>query len=260
MYSSLLFPPVSFFLNMIQCHCLKISLQFPGWFWIVTGGVFADLARFSRLSNEDWQPLCDPWLEPTLFLFSKLHLSLFDRPSLLGMQGPNAGDAVPGEWLREAEADLLAADLKCSFFVSALQSYKRDSVLRPFPSLYATEETKDFEALVSSKTKQNNPNKSGFIHALACVECVNRWGCLAPSQWKEGNLQNKFKNSDKNWYSIVTKRLSCELVQILLLPWTHLAALGKPYPLLLRYGNKNMDLPYQGCCKDYVMLSPVIVY
>ncbi|KAH0620087.1 hypothetical protein JD844_014675 [Phrynosoma platyrhinos] len=65
------------------------------------------------------------------------------------MQEPNVGDAtVSKERVREAiQKDLLAADLKCSFFVSALQSYKRDSVLRPFPGLYATEETKDFEAL-----------------------------------------------------------------------------------------------------------------
>ncbi|XP_062998523.1 protein mono-ADP-ribosyltransferase PARP16 [Elgaria multicarinata webbii] len=68
----------------------------------------------------------------------------------LGMQAPSAGDAAIEKRVREAvQADPLAADLKCSFFVSALQSYKRDSVLRPFPGLYATEETKDFEALLA---------------------------------------------------------------------------------------------------------------
>ncbi|XP_048338171.1 protein mono-ADP-ribosyltransferase PARP16-like [Sphaerodactylus townsendi] len=52
--------------------------------------------------------------------------------------------------IKEAlQMDLLAADLKCSFFVSALQNYKRDSALRPFPSFYFTEETKDFEALLA---------------------------------------------------------------------------------------------------------------
>lgn len=66
------------------------------------------------------------------------------------MQAPNANDAAPEERLRETlQADVLAADLKCSFFLSALQSYKRDSVLRPFPGFYATEDVKDFEALVS---------------------------------------------------------------------------------------------------------------
>ncbi|XP_063781673.1 protein mono-ADP-ribosyltransferase PARP16 [Pseudophryne corroboree] len=45
--------------------------------------------------------------------------------------------------------DPLAADLKCSLFLSALKSYKRDSVLRPFPACYATEQYKDFDALIA---------------------------------------------------------------------------------------------------------------
>ncbi|XP_073509518.1 protein mono-ADP-ribosyltransferase PARP16 [Phyllobates terribilis] len=45
--------------------------------------------------------------------------------------------------------DPLAADLKCSLFVSALRSYKRDSVLRPFPAFYATDQYKDFDALLA---------------------------------------------------------------------------------------------------------------
>ncbi|KAK7832782.1 hypothetical protein U0070_026978 [Myodes glareolus] len=46
-----------------------------------------------------------------------------------------------------ASRDVLAADLRCSLFASALQSYKRDSVLRPFPASYARHDCKDFEAL-----------------------------------------------------------------------------------------------------------------
>ncbi|XP_070324737.1 protein mono-ADP-ribosyltransferase PARP16 isoform X5 [Odocoileus virginianus] len=50
--------------------------------------------------------------------------------------------------VREAAGrDVLAADLRCSFFASALRSYKRDSVLRPFPASYARHDCKDFEAL-----------------------------------------------------------------------------------------------------------------
>ncbi|XP_066885741.1 protein mono-ADP-ribosyltransferase PARP16 isoform X9 [Kogia breviceps] len=58
----------------------------------------------------------------------------------------------PASWatVREAASrDVLAADLRCSFFASALQSYKRDSVLRPFPASYARHDCKDFEALTS---------------------------------------------------------------------------------------------------------------
>ncbi|XP_077173913.1 protein mono-ADP-ribosyltransferase PARP16 [Paroedura picta] len=67
------------------------------------------------------------------------------------MPAPSAGeDAALADRTKEAlQTDLLAADLKCSFFASALQSYKRDSALRPFPSFYATEDHKDFEALLS---------------------------------------------------------------------------------------------------------------
>ncbi|KAM4748494.1 protein mono-ADP-ribosyltransferase PARP16 [Rhinophrynus dorsalis] len=45
--------------------------------------------------------------------------------------------------------DQLAADLKCSLFVSALKSYKRDSVLRPFPPFYTSDQYKDFDALIA---------------------------------------------------------------------------------------------------------------
>lgn len=47
------------------------------------------------------------------------------------------------------ERDLLAEDLHCSFFISALQSYKRDSVLRPFPPKYLSGEHKDFDGLLA---------------------------------------------------------------------------------------------------------------
>ncbi|XP_035114771.1 protein mono-ADP-ribosyltransferase PARP16 isoform X7 [Callithrix jacchus] len=58
----------------------------------------------------------------------------------------------PSGWAASREAagrDVLAADLRCSLFASALQSYKRDSVLRPFPASYARGDCKDFEALTS---------------------------------------------------------------------------------------------------------------
>ncbi|XP_062403945.1 protein mono-ADP-ribosyltransferase PARP16 [Sardina pilchardus] len=46
------------------------------------------------------------------------------------------------------QRDPVAADLRLSLFLSAVQSYKRDSVLRPFPPLYLTGDTKDFESLL----------------------------------------------------------------------------------------------------------------
>ncbi|XP_029399656.1 protein mono-ADP-ribosyltransferase PARP16 isoform X2 [Mus pahari] len=55
-----------------------------------------------------------------------------------------------------ASRDVLAADLRCSLFASALQSYKRDSVLRPFPASYARHDCKDFEALLADTGRLPN--------------------------------------------------------------------------------------------------------
>ncbi|XP_054306176.1 protein mono-ADP-ribosyltransferase PARP16 isoform X4 [Pongo pygmaeus] len=65
----------------------------------------------------------------------------------------------PSGWAAAREAagrDMLAADLRCSLFASALQSYKRDSVLRPFPSSYARGDCKDFESLLADASKLPN--------------------------------------------------------------------------------------------------------
>nr|XP_019581131.1 PREDICTED: mono [ADP-ribose] polymerase PARP16 isoform X1 [Rhinolophus sinicus]XP_019581132.1 PREDICTED: mono [ADP-ribose] polymerase PARP16 isoform X1 [Rhinolophus sinicus] len=65
----------------------------------------------------------------------------------------------PAGWAAVRETvgrDALAADLRCSLFASALQSYKRDSVLRPFPASYARGDCKDFEALLADTNKLPN--------------------------------------------------------------------------------------------------------
>ena len=78
----------------------------------------------------------------------------------------------PAGWAAVREAvgrDMLAADLRCSLFASALQSYKRDSVLRPFPTSYARHDCKDFEALVSVL-----PSTSS--RAVLCLPGHVAWG------------------------------------------------------------------------------------
>uniref|UniRef100_G1QDF1 Poly [ADP-ribose] polymerase n=1 Tax=Myotis lucifugus TaxID=59463 RepID=G1QDF1_MYOLU len=65
----------------------------------------------------------------------------------------------PAGWaaVREAAArDTLAAHPQCSLFTSALQSYKRDSALRPFPASYARHDCKGFEALLADASKLPN--------------------------------------------------------------------------------------------------------
>lgn len=61
---------------------------------------------------------------------------------------------LPAEVVRELvcsclHRDPVAADLRCSLFVAAAQSYKRDSLLRPFPPRYLNEDNKDFEELLT---------------------------------------------------------------------------------------------------------------
>ncbi|XP_075996804.1 protein mono-ADP-ribosyltransferase PARP16 [Genypterus blacodes] len=61
---------------------------------------------------------------------------------------------LPPEAVRELvcsclHRDPVAADLRCSLFVAAAQSYKRDSLLRPFPPSYCSQENKHFEELLA---------------------------------------------------------------------------------------------------------------
>lgn len=54
--------------------------------------------------------------------------------------------------LQRLETDLTSADMRWSLFFSALESYRHDSILRPFPSAYLENEgSKNFQALVSAK-------------------------------------------------------------------------------------------------------------
>lgn len=51
------------------------------------------------------------------------------------------------------QRDLSGSDLKLSLFISAAQSYKKNFLCSPFPPTYCDGEEKDFDRLVSSKTK-----------------------------------------------------------------------------------------------------------
>jgi poly[ADP-ribose] polymerase 16 len=54
--------------------------------------------------------------------------------------------------INKIEEDMLAAEIKISLFVCALESYRYDSVLRPFPPTGLREDvTKDVQKLVSVK-------------------------------------------------------------------------------------------------------------
>lgn len=65
------------------------------------------------------------------------------------MQQPLPADVVRELVCSCLHRDPVAADLRCSLFVAAAQNYKRDSLLRPFPPRYISEDDKDFEELLS---------------------------------------------------------------------------------------------------------------
>uniref|UniRef100_H3D868 Poly [ADP-ribose] polymerase n=1 Tax=Tetraodon nigroviridis TaxID=99883 RepID=H3D868_TETNG len=65
------------------------------------------------------------------------------------MQPPLPAEAVR-ELVRSClHRDPVAADLRCSLFAAAAQSYKRDSLLRPFPPRYLRGDVKDFDELLA---------------------------------------------------------------------------------------------------------------
>nr|XP_055049298.1 protein mono-ADP-ribosyltransferase PARP16 isoform X1 [Misgurnus anguillicaudatus] len=66
---------------------------------------------------------------------------------VLGMEPPLPTAAVRELVCSCLHRDPVASDLRCSLFVAAVQSYKHDSVLRPFPPRYLRGEIKDFEEL-----------------------------------------------------------------------------------------------------------------
>ncbi|XP_069767958.1 protein mono-ADP-ribosyltransferase PARP16 isoform X2 [Narcine bancroftii] len=110
------------------------------------------------------------------------------------MPGEGGGRGPAEALARSLREDVWAADLRCSFFMSALQSYRRDSVLRPFPAAYFSGDSKDFDTLLADA--QNLPNlkqllQSGLIPQKRTLELLS-WFCLSK------NLT--IKSLGKGWY------------------------------------------------------------
>ncbi|XP_053811055.1 protein mono-ADP-ribosyltransferase PARP16 isoform X2 [Vidua chalybeata] len=127
--------------------------------------------------------------------------------------GPGPGEAAPGA--REAaRRDPLAADLRCSLFAAALQSYKRDSALRPFPGRYASGDTKDFEGLYEKI--QELTGMSGAVvpapdYLFEIVYC-DRMNTKFAETKGERDLIYAFHGSRlENFHSILHHGLHCHL-------------------------------------------------
>lgn len=84
----------------------------------------------------------------------------------VGMQPPLPAEAVRELVCSCLHRDPVAADLRFSLFVAAAQSYKRDSLLRPFPPRYLTGDIKDFEELVRKRLLKHPPIGCTVIQTL----------------------------------------------------------------------------------------------
>lgn len=106
------------------------------------------------------------------------------------MQSPLPPEAVR-ELVRSClHRDPVAADLRCSLFVAAAQSYKRDSLLRPFPPRYSRADIKDFDELVREKIWFKAPNS-------CCTAIQTLGGSNLPMR---DNSVSVFSNVDLRFY------------------------------------------------------------
>ncbi|XP_061078130.1 protein mono-ADP-ribosyltransferase PARP16 isoform X2 [Conger conger] len=110
--------------------------------------------------------------------------------------------------------DPVAADLRCSLFVAAALSYKRDSVLRPFPPRYVSGDSKDFDALFTrirelTECEGASPPVPDFLFELEYCEQMN---ARFEKTRGERDLLYAFHGSRlENFHSIIHNGLHCHL-------------------------------------------------
>ncbi|XP_038003387.1 protein mono-ADP-ribosyltransferase PARP16 isoform X2 [Motacilla alba alba] len=127
--------------------------------------------------------------------------------------GPGPGEAAP-DAREAARRDPLAADLRCSLFAAALQSYKRDSALRPFPGRYASGDTKDFEGLYE-KIKELTGMSGAAVPApdylFEIVYCDQMNAKFAETKGERDLIYAFHGSRLENFHSILHHGLHCHL-------------------------------------------------
>ncbi|XP_072038267.1 protein mono-ADP-ribosyltransferase PARP16-like [Amphiura filiformis] len=107
-------------------------------------------------------------------------------------------DELKAKVLQKVKGDVLAADIVWSLFHSALQSYRHDSVLRPFPADYSEGEgEKDFKALTA--VSEEIPNLKMLIKTSSSTNnktlSEQAWKLLS---WAVEDKSFTIKSLDKN--------------------------------------------------------------
>jgi len=73
--------------------------------------------------------------------------------------------------LQRLESDFSSADMQWSLFMSALESYRHDSILRPFPSAYVEDGgNKNFQRLVSVNLREASLVTLALLSVSPCTQ------------------------------------------------------------------------------------------
>ena len=91
----------------------------------------------------------------------------------MGAQGVTEDEAETIDFIKERIwLDPLAVDLQLSLFIAAMNSYRHDTVLRPFPPMFQSEDKeKDIKTMVYMSLRVRKPVICVFDHVRHKPAC-----------------------------------------------------------------------------------------
>ncbi|KOX68906.1 Poly [ADP-ribose] polymerase 16 [Melipona quadrifasciata] len=109
------------------------------------------------------------------------------------------------------EKDLRAADLKWSLFVAACNTYRYDTCLKPFPSMYIKNECKDMEAL--RRAIEVIPPLAVILKALSEPDAYETYGtAINLLHWVLVRLRDPYiKSIKKESYDSILRKVPSEM-------------------------------------------------
>ena len=83
------------------------------------------------------------------------------------------GDTDSESWLKQRiDSDLLSADLQLSLFITACQSYRHDSLLRPFPPVFINTSGNHGSTNGTASTVHNVKDIQNLVSYIMLVLCT----------------------------------------------------------------------------------------